>query len=346
MTNLFYKRKSTNGEIVLKRVGKSVHMVLQEAEKNGISWENLPYTRMFKLKYMNSIKYFHAQVPSETTEFAYYCCKNKDVSKRILEEAGIAISKGYILKYNDAPNVKMNLFNALKKPLVVKPANSLQGNNVHLNITSRYKYNKAIREIYDTHSKRKVDILVEQMFMGDEYRVLATQDKILSVIKRIAANIVGDGTSTIEELITEKNLHPIRTEMSTYKDIIIDKRIIGFLKKQGLKLSSIVKRGERVFLHPSGPLDISLGGDTIDVTDDIHPSVHEIVKVIMKSMPGLALTGIDYITKDIEAPQTADNYRIIEINASPSLDWNEFPLEGPRRRIAYEFLKIMFPKLN
>jgi D-alanine-D-alanine ligase-like ATP-grasp enzyme len=63
-------------------------------------------------------------------------------------------------------------------------------------------------------------------------------------------------------------------------------------------------------------------------------------------MPGLALTGIDYMTKDISAPQTKHNYRVIEINASPSLDWNEFPLEGPRRRIAYEFLKIMFPNLN
>jgi len=66
----------------------------------------------------------------------------------------------------------------------------------------------------------------------------------------------------------------------------------------------------------------------------------------MESIPGLAFTGIDYMTKDIYKEQTANNYIIVEINASPSLDWNEYPIEGPKRRVAYEFLKVMFPHLT
>jgi cyanophycin synthetase len=346
MTNLFYKRKTINGDIELKGIGKSVRLVLAEAEKHGITWENLPFTDTFKLQYLDNTKFFHGQIPSETTEYAHYCCANKDVSNNLLGAAGLAISKGHLLKHSDTLKDRALLFRNLQKPLVIKPANSLRGKSVHVNVTSIYKYNKAIKEIYANHSQRKVNILVEQMFMGHEYRILATQEKILSVIKRIAANVVGDGTSTIKELIATKNLDPIRNEIATYHSIEVDNKVLGFLKKQGFTLSSIPKKGTRIFLRPQGPLDISLGGDTIDVTDEIHTSVRKIVKKIMKNMPGLSLTGIDYITEDIHAPQTADNYRIIEVNASPSLDWNEFPLEGPQRRVAYEFLKIMFPSLN
>ncbi len=346
MTNLFYKTKMINGEIELKGIGKSTIMVLKEAEKHGVIWENVPFTKMFKLQYMELTKFFHGQIPSETTEYAYHCCKNKDISKKILEEAGIAINKGYILNHSDSKKHRSSLFKTLQKPLVVKPASSLRGNNVHININTPHMYNKAIDEIYANHSRRKVDIIVEEMFIGSEYRILATQEKILSVIKRITANVVGDGVSTIKELISLKNQDPIRSEIATYHNIIVDKNVMSFLKKQNLNLTSVLDKNVRVFLHPQGPLDISLGGDTIDVTDHIHPSVKRIVTAIMKTMPGLALTGIDYITKDIHAKQTADNYRIIEINASPSLDWNEYPLEGPRRRIAFEFLKIMFPELS
>jgi len=219
-------------------------------------------------------------------------------------------------------------------------------NNVHINISTKYLYQKAIDEIYKNHKMRKVHILVEEMFIGNEYRILATQDKILSVIKRIAANVVGDGHSTIAQLIDLKNANPIRITMSTYHNIEIDSLLIKFLKEQTYSLKSVLPKGKRVFLRPKGPLDISQGGDTIDVTDTIHPSVNSIVKTIMDSMPGLALTGIDFMTKNIHTAQIKDSYRIIEINASPSLDWNEFPLEGPQRRIAFEFLKIMFPSLN
>ncbi len=99
------------------------------------------------------------------------------------------------------------------------------------------------------------------------------------------------------------------------------------------------------FLFPHSSLDISLGGDTVDVTDLVHDSVFRIVKKLMQSIPGLSLAGIDYMSKDITKQQNQANYRIIEVNASPSLDWNEFPIEGKRRKIVAEFLRIMFPEL-
>ncbi|MGD9129234.1 MAG: hypothetical protein PVJ09_01990 [Candidatus Woesebacteria bacterium] len=343
MNALFHKRKTIDGVKKLKKVSKSTVLVLEEAEKHGIEWEKIPYTDLFKLKYKNQIKYFHFQIPSETTAFAYYCCKNKRVARNILCKAGLSVSKGYLIKYADKKQYRFKLFKNLKKPLVVKPIDDAQGNNVHININTQEEYIKAIEKIYAFYGQKKVSLLVEEMFEGDEYRILATQKKILSVIKRIPANVLGDGKLTIQELIDIKNQNPIRIEMPTYHQIVVDKIVKKFLEAQNFTLQSIIKKNRQVFLRPHSPLDISLGGDTVDVTDQIHPSVKKIVSQIMKNIPGLALTGIDYMSKDIFSQQTVDNYRIIEINASPSLDWNKFPIKGPKRRVAYEFLKIMFP---
>ncbi len=346
MTALYLKRKTIDGVKKIKKVSFSTILILEQAEKYGVEWEKISYTNLFKLTYLGKTKYFHGQIPSETTEFAYYCCDNKRLSKNILSQAGLSVTKGYQIEYGDKKTYRLSLFEDLQKPLVVKPVDDKQGNNVFLNINTPAEYISATQKIYEFYGKKKVEILVEEMFEGDEYRILATQDKILSIIKRTPANVVGDGVSTIEQLIDLKNQNPLRVSVATYRLITVDDDVKKYLEEQNLSLQSILVKDQCVYLRPHGPYDISFGGDTIDITDDVHPSVREIISKIMQSIPGLSLAGIDYMCHDIYKEQTTDSYKIIEINSSPSLDWNEYPLVGPHREIAYEFLKIMFPELN
>jgi len=346
MNDLYFKRKSIDSIKKLKKVSGSTVLVLEEAERNNIEWKKIAYCNIFRLTYKDKPEYFHGQIPSTTTEFAHYCCANKRISKNILDKNGLSVSNGYRIEFDDKKPYLKRLFENLKKPLVVKPVDDQQGNNVYLNIKTWKEYIAVIQDIYDFYGQKEVEILVEEMFQGEEYRILATQNKILSVIKRLPANVVGDGKSSIKELIIKKNLDPLREKVTIYQKIKVDKKIFEYLKKQNLRLSSVLPMNKRIFLRPHNALNISLGGDTIDVTDEVHPSVKKIVKKIMLSVPGLALTGIDYMTKNIFEEQTADNYKIIEINSSPCLEWNEFPIVGPHRRVAFEFLKLMFPELE
>ena len=342
----FYKCKSIDGDIQLNKVSKSTTLVLEQAEKCGVAWEKIPYTGLFKLKYKGKVKYFHARIPSETTELAYYICTIKRVTNSILTQAGVSVSKGYLIQNNDDKQYCLELYRDMQKPIVVKPLDSSLGKNVYLHINSQNKYLEAIKKIRLYNGRRNTDILMEEMFAGEEYRILATQKKILSVIRRVTANVVGDGKSMIEELIRVKNADPIRRDIPTYHEITIDEVMISFLKTQNLKLESIVEKDNRVFLLPKSPYDVGIGGDTIDVTDQIDSSVVKIVHKIMQSIPGLALVGIDFMSRDIYKKQTSSTYRVIELNTSPCLDWNEYPIEGPHRPVAYEFLKIMFPNLK
>ena len=346
MNDLFHKRKTIDGVRKLKKVSKSTILILEEAEKNNISWEKIPYTDLFKLKFKGKLAYFYGQIPSKTSAFAYYACKNKRVTKNILESEGISVSKGYLIKDGDEKKYYLKLFKNLNKPLVVKPVNDLQGNNVFLNIKTESDYIESIDKIYQSYGDKKTNILVEQMFFGDEYRILTTREKVLSIIKRSAPNVIGDGESTIKKLIDQKNANPIRKMVDTYKDIEIDQDLKDFLKKQNLSLDSVLEKGNQVFLKKHSPMDITLGGDTVDVTDKVHPSVKEIALKVIQSIPDLAIAGIDFMTKDIYKKQGIDDYRVIEVNASPSLDWNQYPLVGSKREIAFEFLKIIFPNLE
>lgn len=345
--NVVHKRRSfNNGERLLRSASKSTLLLLKEAEKYGIKWENIKYTNVYKLCYKKNVQYFYAQLPSTTTAVAAYCCKNKNITNNILNNNNISVNKSLLIKKEDSRDYKEKIYNSLRKPLVVKPTSSLRGNNVCLNVSNKKDFFSSLRNIFDAYGDQKVSALVEEMFVAEEYRILATQNKILSIIHRLPANVVGDGISSIKKLVRIKNTDPLRESINTYKKIRIEKKLKENLVLQGLTIDSVLKKDQQVYLHPSSASDMDLGGDTIDVTDSIHPSVKKVVLRIMRSIPGLSLSGIDYMSKDIFSEQTPDKYRIIEVNNSPSLDWNEFPLEGKRRNVSFEILKIMFPELK
>ncbi|GIK83600.1 MAG: hypothetical protein BroJett025_02220 [Patescibacteria group bacterium] len=345
MNDIFQKRKTILGKDKLKKISKSTLLVIEEAEKLGISWEIIPYTAMFRLQYKNTEKYFYGQVPSETTAFAHYCCKDKRIAKHMLQRAGISVTHGFLLESGDAIECYQQLFDGMKKPLVIKPISDERGNNVHLNLNSFEKFQQAIMNVRTYYGEKSVDLLIEEMFIGEEFRILATQAKVLSIIKRVAANVIGNGKSTIHELIKKKNTNTIRQSIPTYHELIIDDEVISFLKNQNLTPKSIPKKNEQILLRPQSAMNVSLGGDTIDLTDSVHPSVLKIALKTIRAIPGLALCGIDFMSKNIFTNQNRDSYKIIEINSSPSLDWNQYPLVGKKKDVAQEFLRVMFPEI-
>ena len=336
------KRRSFADDKELKKITSSTLLILEAAEKLGVKWHKIPYTNTFELAHKGRVKYFYGQIPSETSAFAYYCCKNKRVAKHLLEKNGLSVSKGFLIKKTDSKDYQLKIYKSLEKPLIVKPVAASQGDNVFLNIKSQKAYFSALEKTFAFYGEQEVDLLVEQMFFGQEYRILLSRDKVLSIIKRLPPNVIGDGKSTIKELIECKNANPLREKLGTYKKIRMGRKLKANLAEQDLELNSVLNAEQKIILYQYSGHDVSLGGDTVDITDEVHPSVKEIALKAINSVQGLSLAGIDFLTKDAYRRQTKKDYRIIELNASPSLDWNQYPLVGKERPIAEEFLKIMF----
>lgn len=324
----------------------STREVLVEAEKYGITWEEVPGTRTFRLNYNGVIRHFYAQVPSSASAVGFNSCVDKSITRAFLAHAQISIPKGFHISRHDDQAYWLEVFNALQKPLVVKPSHGNQGQNVFMDIRDQHEYLTAVAESFTFSHEANSGAIVEETAAGVEYRILATREKVIGILNRVPANVIGDGQHTIQQLIEQKNSDPRRSDIKedALIKIPIDKHVLQHLAHLGMTLESIPAEGEQVFLRLNS--NISTGGDSIDVTDTAHPSVTEIALKVMAAIPGLEFAGIDFMTTDIQAEQQPGTYNIIEVNGSPGFCIHDYPYQGKNRHAGREFLFLIYPELK
>lgn len=348
LPEIFFTRQTPHGLENVKTLSQSTLTIARAAQEMGVTFAEIPESRVVALEYNGVTRYLHTLIPSNTSELASHLCDDKVATRAFLLQAGISMPKGYHLVTTDKPVYWDEVFNALQKPLVVKPTTGQQGQSIFMGVETIEQYHAAIEKCfeYEGTANTKARVLVEETFTGTEYRVLATKEKVIGIINRQPANVVGDGHSTIQQLIDQKNADPRRSDdpNDALIKIKVDSHVQEHLASQGLNVNSVPAAEQKVFLRINS--NISTGGDSIDVTDIAHPTVHEICVKVMNSLPGLHIAGIDFMTRDITQPQTAESYIIIEVNSSPGIIIHEMPYSGEPREAAKEFIYILFPELR
>lgn len=88
------------------------------------------------------------------------------------------------------------------------------------------------------------------------------------------------------------------------------------MEHQGLNFRSIPDDGQKIYLLDNA--NLSTGGDSIDVTDKVHPAFRDLSVKLTRDM-GLRLCGVDLMI-DGDISQTPEIYWVLEINAAPGLD--------------------------
>lgn len=342
-----YQRLSPTGLIDDGIITSSSKLILREAMALGIQISQIPSTRIFRLKYKGKTRYLYNQEPGSTSAIARRVAHNKGLTKSVLLNANISVPKGFTIRKQDSEELRKSVYDHLMKPLVIKPNTGTQGISITIGVDNPVDYASAVQGAFSYSNNGDSEVIVEKELSGyTEYRVLTTRKKIIGIIKRVPANIIGDGISSIQTLVNKKNMDPRRGNFEDHPPlfkILVDESVSDFLQKQGLTTDSVPQKGEQVFLR--GVSNISMGGDSYDFTDEAHPSVKEICLRAINAIPGLELGGIDFMTKDIRIKQCKESYAIIEINNSPGLDIHDYPYEGKNRRAGLEFLKILFGKL-
>lgn len=262
---------------------------------------------------------------SKDTYIAPLLMTNKYVTKLLLTEAGIHAPGGY--KVTSVEDGK-HLFNQLEsKPMVVKPLSTNFGVGITM-LTDQYDqqtYDQAIELAFEKDST----VLVEDYIAGKEYRFLVIDNRVVGILHRVPANVLGDGKNTIAQLVEVKNQDPLRG--TGYKKPL-EKIQLGLLEKQTLveqqlNFDSVPAEGETIYLRKNS--NISTGGDSIDYTDQIHEAYHEIALQAAKAV-GSVICGVDMIVNDIET-FNEDGYSIIELNFNPAIHIHNAPYIGKNR---------------
>jgi D-alanine-D-alanine ligase-like ATP-grasp enzyme len=219
-------------------------------------------------------------------------------------------------------------------PVIVKPNSGSQGSGVFL-AHNRKDLDRALTFIF----KHDRIALVQRLAEGRDYRVVVLDDEVISAYERIPLSVVGDGTSTIRQLLDDK----ARYFQSVGRDTQLkmdDARIARKLTRQKLTLRSKPALGERISLLDNA--NLSTGGDSVDVSETIHPAFKKIAVKLTRDM-GLRFSGVDLMIEgDIE--QKPVRFKILEINDTPGLD--HYATTGPAQRkivedMYFEVLKHM-----
>lgn len=324
----------------------SSSLIAEEARERGIKVNHInKYQKkmaFLELSYRKHYEYIVAQDSSKTSYAAYYAQKNKALTKSLLSRAKINVTKGKLFFKENICEMS-EFLDKIKYPIVVKPHDGGHGDQVFVGIKDKSSCEEIVKNIF----KKRDYVLIEEMFFGTEYRILATRNKVVAVTNRVPANIIGDGVHTIKELINIKNSDPRRGDDhdKALIKIKIDSDVLRNLKKQKLKLGSIVKNEKTVFLRKIS--NISAGGDSIDVTDIVHPDIKKIAIKAIKAIPGLIYGGVDFMTdKDISKKPTIKSYIIIEINSSPGIFIHHCPYRRKPKNVAKEIIDILFPEIK
>lgn len=247
--------------------------------------------------------------------------RDKDYANFFMEKLGYPIIPGsktfYSDKWSEAIGVldrKMDdAYEYTKQigfPVIVKPNSRSQGNGVAL-VHNKEGFYKAIKDVF---TKDKIAIVQKQV-IGKDYRIVVLDDKIISAYERIPLNIIGDGKLTINNLLEIKQENFIKSGRDT-KINFNDPRIINKLNHQKLTLESIPNAGQKIFLLDNA--NLSTGGDSVDVTEKIHPEFRNLCIKLTREM-GLRLCGVDLMI-DGDISGKPSTYWVIEINSAPGLD--------------------------
>lgn len=315
--------------------GPSTEAIIQEAVSRNIPYIQNRNNNCIHLGYGVHQQRIQAAMTNKTSFFAVECAGDKNTTKLVLDEAGIPVPQGSIV-YNTAELEEA--VEELGYPIVTKPLNGNQGKGASINIQNWKDALKGLAEAQRFSSA----VMVEQFIQGADYRLLVIDGKFIAAAKRTPAMVVGDGESTIRQLVNAVNKDPRRGvgHEKALTHIKIDKITRGILREKGLTLQSVLPAGETLYLKNTA--NLSTGGTATDVTDIVHP-YNVLMAERIAGIVGLDICGIDVMTADIAIPLPETRGAVIEVNAAPGLRMHISPTEGLPRNVADPIINMMFP---
>lgn len=188
--------------------------------------------------------------------------------------------------------------------IVIKPADGAHGNDVFVDVT---EYAEALR-INDYVYSRNPDsnILASEQVFSDqpETRIICIDGKFIAAFARIPAQVTGDGTHTVKELIKIENstirTAPYRSDLAYIDEISAD----DYVKKHHLA-ELVPGPGEKV--QVVGACNVGKGGTLLDISATINRKQRAEAEKIAAAFE-LPVIGIDYFGE-----------YVIEVNSTPSL---------------------------
>lgn len=291
--------------------------------------------KLFSLENKKVKHFFYRSRGDKVSDATVKLCFDKNKTKDKLKNNKVNVPEGNIFDISEMDNI-INYANKLRYPVVLKPLDGSMGRGVFVNIKNEQSLRDDIKQFKKSTNYKKC--ILEKYYEGKDYRFYVVDNKVISVIYRIPANVTGDGEKNIKELIEQKNKKRKSNPYLANKQIKIDYEIKKILNNKNITLQYIPKLKERVILRESG--NLSLGGDSVDCTNEISNEVKTLAINALKSINNMPHAGVDIIINPKDNTQGV----VLEINGTAEIGLHSFPMHGEAKDVPSAIVDYYFPE--
>lgn len=192
--------------------------------------------------------------------------------------------------------------------IVVKPLNRSLSVGLTTDVTTLLKAKNAIQKA----AKHSDKVLLQEQVFGEEVRFAVVNGKVVSALLRRTPRVIGDGFSTVAELIKKENESRKQINYTLVPYPLLKSDMI----RKSVDQTKVPEMGEIVEL--SRATMISKGCSVYDVLDTMHQSYVELVESLVTDLDTGFIVA-DIFIKDYRQPASSSNYWFIEFNTSPVL---------------------------
>lgn len=306
------------------------------------------YGHVAKITYRNgAVRITNGSDVGLNSSAAYEVANDKAYSKFFLEQAGFSCPRGraFLLPWcaeyirprlvargfyavSDTRSLPDYVRTDLGFPVYLKPGHSARGLGVWL-----CHDEEQVARVLDEYARERVRLaLVEEVVSLPDHRLVVLDGRLILAHTRKPLAIIGDGISTIEELMAE-----LRSRLeASGREIRWDlhhEHVQARLHRDQRKITDVPRPGESVTLLDIS--NLSAGGSIDDLTGLVAPRWRDLA-IEAAGCLGLNFCGVDLACADLKDP--GGDYVIYELNANPTFD--HYRATGPAQEAFVEDLYV------
>lgn len=320
---------------------KNAAIYFRTAQKLKFNCQACPQIDGFQVRLAKHHYLFRGSITPYNACSSAFVAENKYCMNKLLAINGFPVPKAVAYKRETFQKYKIDsLLNELKFPLVVKPTRgTVCGTDVLCNITR-------IEQLKDymTRCFEKYDCLSIEEFHKNlnSYRVLVFYQKIIGVVQRFSARVIGDNKHTIEELIAISNKTRLKLMGQVSLGLLkIDEESLICLKEVDMTPESIPSLGQEVLLCYT--CNSTRGGTMQSLGKSICKENADLLCAAARVLD-LNIVGFDIVCEDILVPMERTRGVIIEANYNPDVTIHEHPMLGTPNRVSTIIMRQLIKK--
>ncbi|NMP23366.1 cyanophycin synthetase [Sulfobacillus harzensis] len=321
------------------RLGPSTRAIWDACRRRGIPVARLDGGSLLRLGHGVRQRRVLASMGDSTSIVGVETAQDKNLAARLVSDAGLPVPES--LTVTTLAEAELALVR-MGGPLVIKPTDGHHGAGVMMNVTNMDQLRRGFLAARD---ETPGPIRLEQQIAGTAYRLLVVGSEMVAATERRVPMVVGDGRSSIRQLVEALNRDPRRGPDHGFplSPVELDQEALETLSCQGQSPEAIPPDGLCITLRRTA--NMSTGATAHDVTAEIGPALARDAIRAAQAV-GLDIAGVDVVTPRLDCSLQEAGGAIIEVNAAPGLRMHLFPDEGPARPVADRIVEHLFRDHN